>query len=304
MIPYSYNMVDMQGVDLADVNGKTVDGLYELITEAINMCGDVILYNWKFSNTCLPPSACDIIQGDSSIIINGMIQVTELDEVILLFEPVPVPEPVINSLSVIENGEYTVPQGVDGFNPVNVNVPEKGESMHEVLSTKRFCIKFFSPNYYGAIGSAPEWPESGTVTTGDNIVTQNTYTSFTVSEIIKIIKGGILEYSEFLGYVTSRLISDFGLVELARVTSEPETNINLLDSISNYSAIFLQGIWNAGGVSSNFDSTLIYYPAEIGIEYKTGMKDRWAPGTTGVIFTSDTTATLTGEKLVIIYGMP
>lgn len=34
-------------------------------------------------------------------------------------------EPVIQSLSVSENGTYTVPEGVDGYNPVNVSVPDR-----------------------------------------------------------------------------------------------------------------------------------------------------------------------------------
>lgn len=32
-------------------------------------------------------------------------------------------EPVIRPLNVTENGEYTVPEGVDGYNPITVNVP-------------------------------------------------------------------------------------------------------------------------------------------------------------------------------------
>lgn len=36
--------------------------------------------------------------------------------------PGPTPEPIIESLNVSENGTYTVPEGVDGYNPVTVNV--------------------------------------------------------------------------------------------------------------------------------------------------------------------------------------
>lgn len=32
-------------------------------------------------------------------------------------------QPVVNELNVTENGTYTTPSGVDGYNPVNVNVP-------------------------------------------------------------------------------------------------------------------------------------------------------------------------------------
>ena len=37
---------------------------------------------------------------------------------------VPTPQPVIESKSITSNGTYTVPTGVDGFNPVIVNVPQ------------------------------------------------------------------------------------------------------------------------------------------------------------------------------------
>lgn len=36
--------------------------------------------------------------------------------------PGPTPEPIIESLNVSENGTYTAPEGVDGYNPVIVNV--------------------------------------------------------------------------------------------------------------------------------------------------------------------------------------
>lgn len=37
--------------------------------------------------------------------------------------------PVINSLSVTENGTYTAPSGVDGYSPITVNVPSGGATL-------------------------------------------------------------------------------------------------------------------------------------------------------------------------------
>ena len=158
MIPYSYNMVDMGGIDLAEANGTVVPGVYERITEAMNLCGDVILYNWKFAEINIAPSAYSILHQTDSILINGLIQVTELDQITVIGLPPPlvpvsplianengvyeadppqsgfnpvrveVPErtPVIQSLEASSNGTYLVPEGVDGFNPVAVTVPSIG----------------------------------------------------------------------------------------------------------------------------------------------------------------------------------
>lgn len=120
MIPYSYNMVDMGGIDLAEANGTVVPGVYEKIVEAMNLCGDLILYNWKFASINIPPSACSVLQQASSILINGLIQVTELDKVTVIgLPPPPVP---VSPLEVTENGTYEAEPPASGFNPVTVNV--------------------------------------------------------------------------------------------------------------------------------------------------------------------------------------
>ena len=123
MIPYSYNMVDMGGIDLAEANGTVVDGLYSKIVEAVSMCGDVILYNWKFASIEITPQYTQITLGDSELTINTLIQVTEQDVVTVLgIEPPPPPIVPVEPLSVTENGTYEAEPPASGFNPVVVDV--------------------------------------------------------------------------------------------------------------------------------------------------------------------------------------
>ena len=123
MIPYPYNMVDMGGIDLAEANGTVVDGLYARIVEAVNACGDVMLYNWKFAGIEITPQHTSILIGDP-IIINGAVQVTEQDEVIVPgINPDPPSPPVLVPLEVSENGQYDPSDyNADGFSEVDVDV--------------------------------------------------------------------------------------------------------------------------------------------------------------------------------------
>lgn len=124
MIPYPYNMVDMGGIDLAEANGTVVEGLYDKIVEAVNACGDVVLYNWKFAGIEISPQHTSILLGDP-IIISGAVQVTEQDFVTVPgINPDPPPPPVLVPLTVTENGQFS-PQDydADGFSEVTANVP-------------------------------------------------------------------------------------------------------------------------------------------------------------------------------------
>lgn len=121
MIPYSYNMVDMGGIDLAEANRTVVEGLYNRLAIARNACGDLILYNWKFAEIEITPGICNTLDEGTSIVINGLIEVTEQDEVTVL-GIAPPPEPV-TPLVVDSNGIYTAEPPISGFNPVTVNVP-------------------------------------------------------------------------------------------------------------------------------------------------------------------------------------
>lgn len=45
-------------------------------------------------------------------------------------------EPVIEALSVTENGTYTAPSGIDGYSPVTVNVSGGGGSSYELIHSE------------------------------------------------------------------------------------------------------------------------------------------------------------------------
>jgi len=134
MVPYSYNMVDMGGIDLAEANGTVVPGVYEKITEAMNLCGDLILYNWKFAGINITPSAYTVLQQANSILINGLIQVTELDQITVI--AIPPPLVPVAPLEVVENGLYEVEPPQSGFNPVQVSVPERVPIIESIFITE------------------------------------------------------------------------------------------------------------------------------------------------------------------------
>lgn len=131
MVPDKFDMVDMGGIDLIESQGLAVDGLYQKLVESITLCRYQCLYNWKFNGIVIPPSYVEMELLNDEVWINEGVSVDEEDVIhIYSIEPEPPApiQPTIQSLQVTENGLYQAPEGVDGYNPVNVNIAS-GSSM-------------------------------------------------------------------------------------------------------------------------------------------------------------------------------
>ena len=131
MVPDKFDMVDMGGIDIVYSQGTEVPGLYQKLVESITQCRYQCLYNWMFNGVLIPPTYVQLeVDDNDNVVINEGIEVDENDVVhIYSIEPAPI-VPVIEELSVNENGIYGVPAGVDGYNPVVVNVSPTIQSIN------------------------------------------------------------------------------------------------------------------------------------------------------------------------------
>ena len=125
MIPDKFNMVDMGGIDIIESQGVAVSGLYQKLVDSITQCRYQCLYNWFFNGIVIPPTYVNMSVVDDEVKINSLISVTSEDVVVIHSLEVA----IIEELIVTENGDYLAPEGVDGFNPVSVNVQPTLESI-------------------------------------------------------------------------------------------------------------------------------------------------------------------------------
>lgn len=114
-----FNMVDMSGIDVVESQGIAVEGLFNRLLNAIQNCKYQVLYNWKFAGIPIVPVNVELVFDGEQVSINNLITVTP-DNVVRIYS-LETPA-VIQPLSVNENGEYTAPEGTDGYSPVTVNV--------------------------------------------------------------------------------------------------------------------------------------------------------------------------------------
>ena len=117
-----YNMVDLDGLDLAEVDGSIVPGIYQKIYSNLDETNREIFYHWFFAGIVLPPATVVIDDTTANqFTINDQIVVKSNDSVYIIGH---IYVPVIEPISITENGNYQTPVGVDGYDPITVNVPD------------------------------------------------------------------------------------------------------------------------------------------------------------------------------------
>lgn len=74
-----FNMVSMNGIEVLESNGATIEGLYLSLLDAVNRCHYVMLYDWSFAKIQIAPSYVEVKLADDLIVINDYITVSSDD---------------------------------------------------------------------------------------------------------------------------------------------------------------------------------------------------------------------------------
>ena len=231
--------------------------------------------------------------------------------------------------TITQNGTYYASaDNADGYSQVIVNVSGGGGGSSYPVIDAYFDGNL--GNFFGDLDiKGTVWPvlsssvlafmnnyarsKYGTAKNGSDMSTTIIFTSAIAQESVSSFKQrfNTLTQAEYQGNVSSAMISELGLVELGRNVSNNSSSptvLTLNDSIENYSAVLLNGIYKATP-SSSYNTCMLYISPQLNSQYWTGMKDRSTTYDCNVTFSSNTEATLTGGssaygREVIIYGVP
>jgi hypothetical protein len=228
--------------------------------------------------------------------------------------------------TITQNGTYNASDdNADGYSSVTVNVQGGGGSYpvaDAFLNGKLSTILNYGNNAYGSYLQADsqyvknflkyardKFGSTKGTSSVYGVIAQNV--AIAPSDLqgtleAFVAKFPVLSSAEYYGYVydQTQILSDIGAVLLGDFSQDGEATGNALsDSIDNYSAVLLQGIYNKNRTSA-YNTSMIYMLPELNTAYWTGMKDRNSVYDCNVTFTDDSTVSLSGNRQVIIYGIP
>lgn len=199
----------------------------------------------------------------------------------------------------------------------DVTLTYKGQTILEMSASGNKVIKTAGKYCEGDIGLAYVKSSGGSNVINMDVLSNNIFTYCSVAEInyvpVNIYSGNgmgerVYHYRgvEYKGnvYGNTSLIESANIVLLADCGNGASSAV-LLDSLENYSAVILQGVYDRNR-ESGYNTSVLYAEPEIGNgrKYWAGMRDRNTNHDTFVEFTDATHATITGKKMVMIYGVP
>ena len=131
---------------------------------------------------------------------------------------------------------------------------------------------------------------SGTPVTGSR---------YSLDDLIDFSLSDIIEIQLFM---REDLVTALGATLLGSALPA-STSIELSSGISNYDVIILEGVYDSGGSTSQYDTTILYKGMTLNTEYWFGVKDRNSTYSGTVTFVDDTHGTLSAERRLKVYGM-
>lgn len=110
--------------------------------------------------------------------------------------------------------------------------------------------------------------------------------------------------AEYSGYVYGKpLLDDISAVLLLDASQGSPSSGVLSQPITNFSAVLLQGIYR-NTRNSQYNTTMLYVLPSVGGTYWAGMKDRNPSYDCNVTFVDAGNVSLSGNRSVIIWGLP